>query len=356
MDIKWINNFGHNGYGICGRRYAKVLIKMGHNVKVSPQPYMLKADELFPWTQTELKEPSISVWHGIPTVPAQVYYTVTEVKQPPDYMVWYMKEAKMIMTQSRFCKESFSRITDPEKIHVVNFPFFRGQYSPVGPKPVLKMAKDYKFKFFTVARYDVRKNLKPMMKAFAEEFGDNDEVCLIMKLGSDRYCIPKIFYEMDLPKNVMWMSDFVDDMSSLYRAMDAYVTTDNGEGWGAPTTEAMLCGLPTIAPNHSGHLDYMNKHNSYLIDVGDWEYIGNRRDNLYQDLLCPQLEWKRPIYEDIKVKMRQCYEDFKDIPKTERLKTNMIKASLKVQEIVDGNFVAHQFNDALNWYKETYLE
>lgn len=359
IDVDWFNNFGPNGYGICGRMYVEILHKMGYNVKITPYPYMDPSDPLFPLTKTKVENP-LKVMHAIPAYPEECYYTVTEVRKPPDYMSYALQQTKMILTQSRFCKKSFSTITDPKKIHVVNFPFLEGMYSPIGPRYELKNVDKYKFKFFVVARVDVRKNLGMLMRAFKEEFGNDDDVCLIMKMGSDRYCIPKMFYDLDLPKNVLWMRDFVQDTSMLYRAVDAYITTDNGEGWGAPTTEAMLCGLPTIAPKHSGHLDYMNDDNSFLIDVGDWETIGYdqehpyREPNLYPDLLCPQLEWKVPIFEDVKYKMRTCYEKYKDMPRAQVLEDDIIKNALKVQEVVGEKHVGSQLKKALDWFEGEY--
>jgi len=358
IPINWINNFGPNGYGICGRRYVEILQKLGYPLQITAIPYIEPKDPLFPLSQVKLENP-LNVFHAIPTHPQDCFYTVTEVKRPPDYMAYALQQADFIMTQSEFCKDSFSRVVDRNKVHVVNFPF-PPYFSPIGPQYPLTIDAEHKFKFFTVARVDVRKNLSLLMKAFAEEFGDNKDVCLIMKMGSDRYCIPKIFYDLDLPKNIYWMRSFVRDTSTLYRSMDSYITTDNGEGWGAPTTEAMLCGLPTIAPRHSGHLDYMNDNNSYLCEVGDWEFIGydnehkDRLPNYYPELLCPQLEWKVPKIESVKKQMAKVYETFKDVPKRERINHPTIKNSIDVKKIVSEKYVAQQLVEALNWYENEY--
>jgi hypothetical protein len=114
------------------------------------------------------------------------------------------------------------------------------------------------------------------------------------------------------------------------------------------------CGIPTIAPNHSGHLDYMNEKNSYLIDVDDWSHIGYRKDNLYQDILATQLEWKVPIIEDVRKKMRQCYEEYKDLTREEVIKTPMVKESQKIRKIVDPEYVGGQLKNALTWYETNY--
>lgn len=42
------------------------------------------------------------------------------------------------------------------------------------------------------------------------------------------------------------------DMPLVYSAMDLFVTTTQGEGWGLPLHESMACGVPVIAPDWSG--------------------------------------------------------------------------------------------------------
>lgn len=42
------------------------------------------------------------------------------------------------------------------------------------------------------------------------------------------------------------------DMPIVYAAMDVFLTTTQGEGWGLPEHEAMACGVPVIAPDWSG--------------------------------------------------------------------------------------------------------
>lgn len=49
--------------------------------------------------------------------------------------------------------------------------------------------------------------------------------------------------------------------------MNAFVLPSRGEGWGRPHIEAMSMGVPTIATNWSGNLEFMKPWNSYLIEV-----------------------------------------------------------------------------------------
>jgi glycosyltransferase involved in cell wall biosynthesis len=56
-------------------------------------------------------------------------------------------------------------------------------------------------------------------------------------------------------------------MPQLYKAVDCYVLTTRGEGWGIPFQEAMAMGLPTIGTNWGGNIQFMNATNSLLVDI-----------------------------------------------------------------------------------------
>lgn len=50
----------------------------------------------------------------------------------------------------------------------------------------------------------------------------------------------------------------VDDasMADIYNAIDVYLTTTQGEGWGLPALEAMACAVPCVVPDWSGLGDW----------------------------------------------------------------------------------------------------
>jgi glycosyltransferase involved in cell wall biosynthesis len=62
---------------------------------------------------------------------------------------------------------------------------------------------------------------------------------------------------------------------------DAFVLPSRGEGWGRPLMDAMGVGLPTIATNWSGNLEYQHEENAFLVRVDhlasvpeDWFALG----------------------------------------------------------------------------------
>jgi glycosyltransferase involved in cell wall biosynthesis len=267
-----------------------------------------------------------------------------------------MEEALFILALSSYSTNIYKEIlSQPEKVFSVNFPFFRGDHTPTGK--VIKWANldKYKFKFLFVGRIDVRKNIEALIKAFNEEFGNSKDVCLILKIYSPDINVPLWLNQQKLSNNIFWLKDKISNMSVLYRSVNAYICTDLGEAWGGPCTEAMLCGIPTIAPRHSGHLDYMRDDNSYLIDVEDeWKPIGKRKSNIYENLLPSNGLVKYPILDSIKEKMRETYNDFKGLSRKEVLNQPKIKKALDVQKIVDEKTVFNNLDRAFNWVEKNY--
>lgn len=318
---------------------------------------MIPTDNLYEFQNIMLKNP-IRVINLIPTVyphgKKTGYCTCTEIKNPPQEFIDNMNEAKFVLALSSYNEKVYKDVLDePEKVFRVNFPLFNRNLKPDGKALILNKMRN-KFKFLFVGRIDVRKNIDELMKAFTEEFGKNPNVVLILKVYSPNYTVPLWIKNKKPSKNIVWFPDKISDMSLLYRACDAYVTADLGEAWSAPTQEAMLCGLPSIAPRHSGHLDYMNDDNSWLVNVSDWKPIGRRKDNLYESLLPSNGLVKYPEFNDLKTKMRDVYETFKGKTKSEVWEHPKIKNALKTKSVVSKKTVFSQLDKCFTWVDEKY--
>ncbi len=355
IDVKWRGTFDTSGYGIWGSKLCKVLVESGkYRVKPVPTTGRLKEDSPFFILQDLQLDDPISVDNLIPLFPMfdkkGGYCTCTELRRPPEEQIINLEKAKFVLALSKFSTNAYKKVvSNPKKVFPVNFPMFRGEYSPKGIALKMPNLDKYKFKFLTVARIDVRKNLEVLLKAFSEEFGNSKDVCLLVKIGSDAHCVPKWLSDQKPPDNIFWVEDFVKDMSTLYRSVNAYVCADLGEAWSGPTQEAMLCGLPTIAPRHSGHLDYMNDDNSYLVDVSEWMPIGYRNINLYTRLLPPHGMVKYPDVEHLKKTMRTVYNIYGDLSRKEVINHQTIKNALKTQELVDEPMIIKQLTTAFDW-------
>ena len=355
-EIRWLSRFDGTGYGIWGRRTVEAIQSSIEFMVGAGCPYILpKDDPLAILQQLKLENP-ISIYNYIPTFPlkeGEGWCTCTELRRPPENQIYNMNNSKFVLALGDWCANVYKECLDePEKVFPINFPLPARLYGVKGRKVKFQL-DDYKFKFLFVGRIDVRKNIPPLIEAFKTEFGKNKDVCLLLKLtGEERLCVPKWLMRKNLSKNIFWVPDRVETMSELLRGVNAYVCTDFGEGWGAPCTEAMLCGVPTIMPNHSGHLNYGNKGNSWLIDVGDWEKIGYDKENTYPDLLPPHAEVKFPKEDSIRKNMAEVYETFKDVERENYQYNNKVIEALKVERIVNYKYVLEQFKTAFKYIKE----
>lgn len=168
---------------------------------------------------------------------------------------------------------------DERQLWATGFGLDPAQYEPSRTEP-LPVPGRRPFMFLSTFQWQPRKGWPILVEAFARTFSRHDDVCLVIKTGrhgagemsaDDQItrCLNarNISREQAAPIIVIEAPLGDRDMTSLYRAADAFVLPTRGEGWGIPFMEAMAMGLPTIGTRWGGHLDFMNDSNSYLIDI-----------------------------------------------------------------------------------------
>lgn len=75
----------------------------------------------------------------------------------------------------------------------------------------------------------------------------------------------------DIPNVYLLHGDLHDtEMNDLYNhpKVKAHISFTHGEGFGRPLLEASLSGKPVIAPNWSGHVDFLNPRYTKLLEGG----------------------------------------------------------------------------------------
>ena len=102
-------------------------------------------------------------------------------------------------------------------------------------------------------------------------------------------------------------------MPKIYRASSSFVLFSRGEGFGLPYCEASLCGLPIIGTNYSGHTMFLNKNNSYLLDIDELDYVkkGTMNVTYWDGQKMPKLNSKKTL-EKSKSIMRYVYKNYKE--------------------------------------------
>lgn len=128
------------------------------------------------------------------------------------------------------------------------------------------------FNFMTISQFGPRKDLENLLISFLEKYKDNPDVGLVVKTHIlntsvlDKHRLkntlkPLMKKYKDKKCKVYFLHGELSDsqMNSLYQREDihAYVTSTHGEGYGLPIFEAVCNGMPVIAPDFSGHVDFL---------------------------------------------------------------------------------------------------
>lgn len=138
--------------------------------------------------------------------------------------------------------------------------------------PELNLRHD--FNFLCVAQIGPRKNVDAVLNNFIEEF-KNEDVGLLLKLNGANDSIIDFYNTKEMFKIIQntakeenWkcsinllhgnMTD--EQMAGLYRhpKVKAMVSFTHGEGFGLPLYEGSSAGLPVVATDWSGHLDFLS--------------------------------------------------------------------------------------------------
>ena len=166
-----------------------------------------------------------------------------------------------------------------------------------------------RFVFLSVFEWGERKGAELLLRAFAEEFKESEQVLLLLSVYNrdPSVDVQAEIDRLNLPSSppivVMTNAEFADyQMGALYRSADCFVLPTRGEGWGMPVLEAMACGLPTIATNWSGPADFLHDGVGYPLQV---------RSLVPARAKCPYyegFEWADPDPEHLRFLMREVFD------------------------------------------------
>jgi glycosyltransferase involved in cell wall biosynthesis len=169
-----------------------------------------------------------------------------------------------------------------------------------------------------------RKDVGMLIKTFLETFkGKKQRPGLILKTSSatpsvmDREeildKIRKIEEEVggDLPSVYLIHGELTnEEVNELYNhpKVKAHVSFAKGEGFGRPLLEASISGKPVIAPNYSGHTDFLDAEMSTLLP-GALTQIHSSA--VVQKMLIPESSWFTVDYKKAADTLVDVYKNYK---------------------------------------------
>jgi glycosyltransferase involved in cell wall biosynthesis len=172
-----------------------------------------------------------------------------------------------------------------------------------------------------------RKDTGMLIKTFLETFkGKTKQPGLILKTSSATYSImdrEEILEKINkirahvgddgtLPNIYLLHGELEDgEVNELYNhpKVKAHVSFTKGEGYGRPLLEASISQKPVIAPNYSGHIDFLDKDMSVLLP-GQITQI--HHSAVVQNMLLPESGWFTVDYKKAAETLEDVYKNYKN--------------------------------------------
>ena len=169
-----------------------------------------------------------------------------------------------------------------------------------------------KYAFLSVGQWtkggfgEDRKDLGKTIKVFYETFANQKkQPALILKTSGATYSIldkeetlkkmkdikSQFPSDWKLPNVYLLHGELSDtEMNYLYNhpKVKCFVSLTHGEGYGRPLQEATMVGLPVIASNWSGHLDFLDENYSVLVG-GELKQVP--KSVVWENIIIPESQW-----------------------------------------------------------------
>lgn len=172
------------------------------------------------------------------------------------------------------------------------------------------ISEDFAFLFvgqWTKGGYgEDRKDIGKLIKVFYETFANQkkqpalllktsgaslsitDQVDILKKIKNVKQQFP---YGWNLPNVYLLHGDLTDEeMNTLYNhpKIKTMVSFTHGEGFGRPLLEAAMVGLPIIASEWSGQVDFLDEENMMYVK-GDLQQVP--KSAVWKDIIIPESKW-----------------------------------------------------------------
>lgn len=239
-----------------------------------------------------------------------------------DKIVTISEFAKNVIVTTVFGDQQGNQHRVRTPVEVIHFPLEQTEAA----KDTFQFPSD--FNFLTVNQWGPRKNMEFLVRAFVEEFR-NEDVGLVIKTNTandsimDRSDVERRLKELlascgekKCRVHLVHGRLSENEMAGLYRndKIKAFVTATHGEGFGIPIFEAVAAELPVIATDWSGHLDFLTmpdeqgKDKKMFAKV-DFELKQIDPSHVWPGVMEAQSGWAFPTMGSLRSRMREVYKD-----------------------------------------------
>jgi glycosyltransferase involved in cell wall biosynthesis len=328
------------------RRWLDELVIKTHAAMQNKTPFDLSLQVTIPNEFQKLAPVNIGVTAGIEThkVAPEWLQKVNEM----DKIITISEHSKRGFTETKYPlvndkKEHVADLTCNVPVEVVGYPV-----KTIEPADA-QFDFDTDFNFLTVALWGQRKNLEQTIRAFVEQFRDNDNVGLILKTA----------FKNGSTYDKMAMHNTLSNISKKYgerkckiyllhgRLSEAEMTTllnhdkvkcmfsiAHGEGFGLPLFEAAYNGLPIVTTDWSGHLDFLyvpqkdkkgKEKKKGMFGKVSYDLNNVQKESVWKGVIVPDSKWAYPSLQSAKTKIADVYKDYDlALNKAKKLKEHVL--------------------------------
>ncbi len=195
--------------------------------------------------------------------------------------------------------------------------------------------KSTDFRFLLIGKYETRKSINETIEAFSAEFGNVENVHLIIK--SDFFKDSDIKHQQLLDKisdtgskniHLYWGHADLESIAQLYRSSSVFVFPTKAEGWGLPIIEAAACGLPIITTEYSAQTEFLSDISSSTLFV-DYKIQPIECEdycNFYPAVDGNYGSWAVPEVDSIRQCLRQAYDKYEALSNKALINSDKIRA------------------------------
>jgi glycosyltransferase involved in cell wall biosynthesis len=227
----------------------------------------------------------------------------------------------------------------------------------------LDLQFETKTNFLCVAQWGPRKNVENTVKWFVENFKDDEQIGLVLKLNCvDSSVIDRFETEKRINNFLKEIKEDVkckvylihgdmteQELHSLYvhPKISAMISLTHGEGYGLPLFEAAYNELPIIAPDWSGHMDFLvgedSKGRSKPLFLNVDFALGNvQKEAIWKGVVQEDSKWCYPQEYSFKKRLNDFVKNEGAHKKRAKSLASQIKQNFSEEKIFK------EFVDALN--------
>ncbi|HEX6097009.1 MAG TPA: glycosyltransferase [Thermoanaerobaculia bacterium] len=260
--LTWRSPLGvANGYAISARAIARELEAEG-------VPVTLVDVE----TSRAASRPTVTYAPGDRFPRQGIGFTMIEVDGFPAEWVRRANAMDQIWTPTEFNRAGLLACGVTRPVHVIPLGVDPAHFHPEVPGMPNPGGE---YVFLTSFEWGERKNPELLLRTFNRTFRCDEPVLLVCKVNhrDPGIHVPNAIRALGLDERggrIYFIYNRQvphEQLASLYRSADCFVSTSRGEGWGLPLLEAMACGLPAIATNWGGHTAFLDPADTYPLRV-----------------------------------------------------------------------------------------